>query len=185
MAFRRSSLLIRKSFLTSTLSNCGFYFNLFQLSLASILFSIFLLCLRIVRKSAAFDFITCFSFCKEIIVAHWRRAELFHRSIKNVLKLTNDAKQLADITCFQLENVNTHGFFEILSPQSILLVSNFPHMKSFNELYFPTLQCDIRAQKLWLLPLFIRWDLGTNQFVCRENKFLATKTLKSLEADRP
>ena len=58
-------------------------------------------------------------------------------------------------------------------------------MKSFNELYFPALQCDIRAQKLWLLPLFIRWDLGTNQFVCRENKFLATKTLKSLEADRP
>ena len=114
MTFRRSSLLIRKSFLTNALSNCGLYTILFQLSLASILFSIFLLCLCIVRKPAVFDFITCLSFCKEIIVAYQRRAESFYCSFENVLKLTRDPKQLAAITYFSLENVNKHDFFEIL-----------------------------------------------------------------------
>ena len=35
---------------------------------------------------------------------------------------------------FPLENANKHGFFEILSPQSILLVSSFPRMKSGNSI---------------------------------------------------
>ena len=98
MAFRRSSLLIRQSFLTNTLSNCDLYSSLFQLSLASILFSISQLGLCIVRKPAVFDFFT-------------------YKCIENVLKLTKNAKQLADITCFPLENVNKYGFFEILSSQ--------------------------------------------------------------------
>ena len=130
MAFRRSSLLIRKSFLTNALNNCGLYSSLFQLSLASILLHTFLL--RIVRKPAVFDFITCLSFYKEISVAYWRRAEPFHCSFQNEIKFTKDAIQLADITYFPLENVNKHGFFEILSPQSILLASSFPRMKSGN-----------------------------------------------------
>ena len=56
-------ILIRKFFLTSALSNCSFYSSLFQLSLAIILFSIFLPYLCIVRKPAVFDFISCLSFC--------------------------------------------------------------------------------------------------------------------------
>ena len=132
MAFRRSSLLIRQSFLTNTLSNCDLYSSLFQLSLVSILFSISQLGLCIVRKPAAFDFFTCLGFWKEVIVAYRRRAEPFHFSFENVLKLTKNAKQLADITCFLLENVNKHGFFEILSSQSILLVPSSPRMKSSN-----------------------------------------------------
>ena len=133
MAFRRSSLLTRKSFLTNAPSNCGVYSSLFQLYLASILFITFLLCLSIVRKRAVFDFVTCLSFCKESIVGYRRRAEPFHGSFENVLKLAKDAKQLADITYFVLENVNKLGFFEMLSPQSILLVPSFPRMKSSNN----------------------------------------------------
>ena len=49
----RSSILIRKSLLTNALSKCGLYSSLFQLSLASTLFSIFLLCLCILRKPEA------------------------------------------------------------------------------------------------------------------------------------
>ena len=71
----RSLLVIKKSFLANTLRNFGLYSSLFQLSLASILFIVFLLCLCIVRKPAVFDFITCLSFCKQIIVAYRRRAE--------------------------------------------------------------------------------------------------------------
>ena len=37
---------------------------------------------------------------------------------------------------FPLENVNKNGFFEILSPQSILLDASFPRMKSANNNYF-------------------------------------------------
>ena len=134
MAFCRSSLLIRKPFLTNSLSNCDLYSSLFQLFLASILFSVFLLCPCIVRKPAVFDFITCLSFCKEIIIAYWRRAEPFHCSFENVLKLTKDAKQLADITYFSLQNINRHGFFKILSlpPQSVLVVPSFLRMNSGN-----------------------------------------------------
>ena len=105
---------------------------LFQLSLTSTLFSMFLLCLCIVRKPEVFDFITCLSFYKKIIVAYRRRAVPFHCSFENVLKLSKDAKQPADINYFPLENVNKHGFFEILSPQSILLVPSFQRMKSSN-----------------------------------------------------
>ena len=39
---------------------------------------------------------------------------------------------LSDTTYFPLENVNKHGFFETLSPHSILLVPSFPPMKSAN-----------------------------------------------------
>ena len=130
MLFCRSSLFIRKLLLTNALSNCGFYSSLFQSSLASILFSIFLLCLCIVRKPVVFDFITSLSFCKEIIVEYRRRAEPFHYSFENVLKLTKEGKQLAYMTYLPLENVNKHGVFEILSPQSILLVPSFPHIYS-------------------------------------------------------
>ena len=134
MLFRRSSLFIRKLFLINALSNCDFYSSLLQLSLASILFSIFLLCLCIVRKPAVFDFITSLSFCKEIIVEYRRRAEPFYCSFENVLKLTKEGKHLAYMTFFPLENVNKHGFFEILSPQSILLVPSFPHIYSPKKL---------------------------------------------------
>ena len=101
---------------------------LFQLSLPKILFSMFLLCLRIVRKPAVFDFITCLSFYNEIIVAYQRTAEPFHCSFENALKLLKD-----DVTFFPLENVSKDDFFEILSPQSILLVSSFPRMKNSNS----------------------------------------------------
>ena len=101
---------------------------LFQLSLPKILFSMFLLCLRIVRKPTVFDFITCLSFYNEIIVAYRRRAEPFHCSFENALKLSKD-----DVTFFPLENVSKDGFFEILSPQSILLVPSFPRMKNSNS----------------------------------------------------
>ena len=130
MAFRMSSLSIRKSLLTNALSICGLYSSLFQLSLAWILFSIFLLCLCIVKKPAVFDFVTCLGFCKEIIIAYQRRAEPLYCSFENLLKLTKDVKQL--ITYFLLENVNKHGFSEILSPQLILLVPSFLRMKSGN-----------------------------------------------------
>ena len=60
----------------------------------SILFSIFLLCLCILRNSAVFDFITCVSFCTEIIIEQRKRAE-----------------PLAFIAYFQLENANKYGFF--------------------------------------------------------------------------
>ena len=130
MAFRMSSLSIRKSLLTNALSICGLYSSLFQLSLARILFSIFLLCLCIVKKPAVFDFVTCLGFCKEIIIAYQRRAEPLYCSFENLLKLTKDVKQL--ITYFLLENVNKHGFSEILSPQLILLVPSFLCMKSGN-----------------------------------------------------
>ena len=76
----------------------------------------------------------CHERVKEIIVAYRRKAEPFHCSFENVLKLMKDAKQLADITYFPLENVDKHGFFEILSLQSILLVLSFPRMKSGNNL---------------------------------------------------
>ena len=69
MAFRSSSLLIRKPLLANALSKCGLYLSLFQLPLASILFSVLLLCLCIVKKPEVFDFITRLSFCTEIIVA--------------------------------------------------------------------------------------------------------------------
>ena len=130
MAFHMSSLSIRKSLLTNALSICGLYSSLFQLSLARILFSIFLLCLCIVKKPAVFDFVTCLGFCKEIIIAYQRRAEPLYCSFENLLKLTKDVKQL--ITYFLLENVNKHGFSEILSPQLILLVPSFLRMKSGN-----------------------------------------------------
>ena len=58
MTFRMSSLLIKKSFLTNALRKCVFYSSLFQLSLASILFSIFLLCLYIVKNPVVINFIT-------------------------------------------------------------------------------------------------------------------------------
>ena len=63
----RSSLLIRKSFLTNALSKSSLYPSLFQLFIASILLNIFLLCLCIVRKPVVFDFITCPSFRTKII----------------------------------------------------------------------------------------------------------------------
>ena len=87
--------------------------------LFSILFSVFLLCLCIVRKPAVFDFITCLSFCKEPIVA-------ISLQFWKCIKLAKEVKQLADITYFPLENVNKHNFFEILSPPSILIVPRFP-----------------------------------------------------------
>ena len=43
---------------------------------------------------------------------------------------------LAVIAYFPFENVTKHGFFYILSPQSILLVPSFPRMKSGNCLTF-------------------------------------------------
>ena len=46
-AFCRFSLLIKKSFLTNSLSKCGLHLSLFRLSLASNLFNIFLLCLTL------------------------------------------------------------------------------------------------------------------------------------------
>ena len=76
-----SLVLIRKSFLINP-------------SLFSILFSIFLLCLCILRNPAVFDFITCVSFCTEIIIAQRKRAE-----------------PLAVIAYFPLENVNKYDFF--------------------------------------------------------------------------
>ena len=136
------------------MSNCGLCSSLLQLSLASILFSIFLLCLCIVRKPAVFDFISCLGFCEEIIVAYRRRTEPFHSSFENVLKLTKDAKQLADITSFPLENVNKHGFFEILSPQSILLVPSFPRMKSGNRGIFA-----VRNRMIGIISLLVLYDL--------------------------
>ena len=141
MAFRKSSLLIRKSFLVNALSNYGLYLSLLQLSLASIFFSIFLLCLCIVRKPVVFDFITCFGFCKKIILAYQRRAEPFYCSFENVLKLTKDAKQLADITYCLPENVIKHGFFEISFPKSILLVPIFLSIKSGNGFIFKRCIC--------------------------------------------
>ena len=47
--------------------------------------------------------------------------------------MTMDAKQLAAIVYLSLENVNKYGFFQILFPESILLVPSFPCMKSDNE----------------------------------------------------
>ena len=67
MAFRRSSVLMWKSFLISALSNCGLFSSLFQLFLASILFSIFLLCLCVVRKPAVFGFIICLRFFNSLM----------------------------------------------------------------------------------------------------------------------
>ena len=75
MIFGWSSLLVRKSFVTNPLSKCCLYPSLSQLFLASILFSIVLLCLCILRKPAVFYFMNCVSFCKEIIIAKQRRAE--------------------------------------------------------------------------------------------------------------
>ena len=118
--------------MTNALSNCGLYSSLFQLSLHSILFSIFMLCLCIVRKPTVFDFITYFSFCEEFVVAYQIRERQFHCSFENVLKLTKDAKQLVDITYFPLENVNNRSLVENLFSQSILLVPCFLHMKSSN-----------------------------------------------------
>ena len=40
--------------------------------------------------------------------------------------MAKEVKQLADITYFPLKNVNKHNFFDILSPQSILVVPSFP-----------------------------------------------------------
>ena len=130
MTFRRSSLLIRKSLLTNALSK-WLYPSLFQLSLASILFSIFLFCLSILRKPAVY--ITCVSFCTEIIIAYRRRAEPFHCNSENISNLRKDTKQPAIIVYFLLENVNKHGYFQILFPQLILLVPSFPRMKSGNN----------------------------------------------------
>ena len=59
MRFHWFSLLIRKSFLSSALTKCGILSNL---SLASLFFSIFLLCFCILRKPAIFDFITNISY---------------------------------------------------------------------------------------------------------------------------
>ena len=78
------------------------------------------------------DFIICLSFCKQITVAYQRTGEPFRCSFKNTLKLTKDAKQLADITYSALENVKRHDFFEVLSPQSILLIPSFSGTKSGN-----------------------------------------------------
>ena len=131
MTFDRSSLLIKKSFLTKALSKCSLYPSLFQLSLVSILFSIFLLCLWSLRKPAEFDFVPCISFCTENILAWLRTAFCFN--FENVSKWTKDAKQLAVfIVYFPLENVNKHGFFEILSSQSILLDPSSLLMKNGN-----------------------------------------------------
>ena len=59
MAFYRSSLLVRKSISPILRANAPFIPVLFQLSLASIRFGIFLMCLSIVRKLVVFDFISC------------------------------------------------------------------------------------------------------------------------------
>ena len=40
-----------------------------------------------------------------------------------------NAKQLAAIFYFLLDHVNKHGFYKILSQQSILLVPSFLHMQ--------------------------------------------------------
>ena len=66
---------------------------------------------------------------------------------QNVSKLKKDAKQLTVIVYFPLENVNKHDFFEILSPQSILLVSSFPYMKSGNIQYSPW--CELSCGNSW------------------------------------
>ena len=82
MTFHMSSLvLIRKSFLINP-------------SLFSILFNNFLLCLYILRNLVVFDFITCVSFCTEIIIIERKRAE-----------------PLAAIAYFPLQNVKKYGFF--------------------------------------------------------------------------
>ena len=57
MTFCRFSLLIRESFFINALRKCVFYSSLFQLPLASILFSIFLLCLYIVKNPVVINFI--------------------------------------------------------------------------------------------------------------------------------
>ena len=111
MAFCRSSLLVRKSFLTNALDKCALYPSLFQLSLASILFSIFLVSLH----------------CCKVV-----KAQPFHCNFENVSKLIKDAKQLAVIVYFLSENVKKVGFFQILSPQSVFLVPSYPSMKSGN-----------------------------------------------------
>ena len=91
----------------------------------SILPLVFSCCVSVLLGSLQYWFITCLGFCAEIIVASRRRAEPFHCNFENVLKLTKDTKQLADITYFLLEDLNKQGFFEILSPQWIVLVPSF------------------------------------------------------------
>ena len=93
MTFDRSSLCryysMMTSFLSNALSKFGFYPSLFQLSLAGILFSIFLLYFWILREPAVFDFNICVNFCIKLIIALRRRAEPFHYNFKNVSKLTH------------------------------------------------------------------------------------------------
>ena len=63
-----------------------------------------------------------------------KRAEPFHCNFENVSKLTKDAKQPAVMIHFTLENVKKHGFFKILSPPSMSVVSSFLRMKSGNSM---------------------------------------------------
>lgn len=58
--------------------------------------------------------------------------QLLWHNFQNILKSTKYAKHVADITYFLHENVNKHGFFEILSSQSILLDPSSLLMKNGN-----------------------------------------------------
>ena len=115
MAFYRSSLLISKFFLINALSKCSLYPSLFHLSLTSMLFSIFLLCFCILRKPVVFDFIIRVNFFKRNYHSITKKSRAFYYNFEYVSKLRKDAKQLATIVCFSLENINKHGFFQILS----------------------------------------------------------------------
>ena len=86
MTFHMSSqVLIMKSFLINpSLLQWSFKYSLYYLPF----------CLSVLKNSPVFDFITCVSFCPEMIIALRSRAE-----------------PLAVIAYFPLENVNKHGFF--------------------------------------------------------------------------
>ena len=114
MTFHMSSLVIRKSFWSIPV-----YFS----GLFSILLSIFLLCLSILRNPTVFD-LSPVSVFKQKLSQHNKEEQ---------------STQVAVVAYFPLDSVNKQGFFEILSPQSILLVPSFSRMKSGNIDLFLTL----------------------------------------------
>lgn len=117
--------------MTNALGECGLYPSLFQLCFSSIIFSIFLLYLCILRKPEVFHFITCVSYCAEIIIAQQKGAEPFNCNIENVSK-----QRRAESFHFNIENARKLR----KKCQTTTCHSLFPAWK---------------CRQRWILPIFV------------------------------
>ena len=167
MAFHRSSLLIRKSFLTNVLSNwllirksfltkalsnCGLFTSLFQLSLA-----IFPSCLCIVRKPAVFSIwsyhLSPFSQRDYCSIPKKSRAILLY--FWKCIKINKRCQTISWYNLFPAWECKQtwlpRNFVSIID----LLVSSFPRMKSANKHYVICLKMTLIYSMYETLLLFL------------------------------